>query len=294
MPLYLRMPILPRITMVCSLRRILAFRGGGNPYQRLVELNVERRAICHSLACKFHYRPPRLAPPVKSSQFAGAEIPTIVTTRLDPFISIACHFRYLGSDSVSRLGSDTSPANLNAGEDSLIPLCSPWQVSFPGIARFSGFTTKYRRNYLLWCGVITWVSVTRSSRATILSPDETFRIRIPRLFSDNRKHSKRRQCDPPYHVDNGFRVSSHPAASGQNTLVMRLLKIIEPVICAIPRYDGYMPPPEEGSLLYNQSATGCKFRSKLWIYDVDRDSLPSAGLRVLHDISPLRTVGVSG
>ncbi|KAF8870124.1 hypothetical protein BD779DRAFT_620137 [Infundibulicybe gibba] len=98
-----------------------------------------------------------------------------------------------------------------------------------------------------------------------VSPDETLRIRIPRLFSDNHRHSKRKQCDPPYHGSALARlqVSTRPEHGGQNTLVMRILKIIEPVICAIPRYDGWMPPPEEGSLLYNQSATGCKFHSKL-------------------------------
>lgn len=34
-----------------------------------------------------------------------------------------------------------------------------------------------------------------------------------------------------------------------DTLVIRLLKIVEPVSCVIPDYDGYVPKPREGELI---------------------------------------------
>jgi hypothetical protein len=30
---------------------------------------------------------------------------------------------------------------------------------------------------------------------------------------------------------------------------MRVLKLLEPVVCAIPNYDGWLSPPQEGGLV---------------------------------------------
>jgi hypothetical protein len=45
-----------------------------------------------------------------------------------------------------------------------------------------------------------------------------------------------------------FERSTLPHHKGTRTLVLRYLKIITPVKCVIPFYDGYVVQPEEGRL----------------------------------------------
>jgi hypothetical protein len=45
-----------------------------------------------------------------------------------------------------------------------------------------------------------------------------------------------------------FERSTLPEHNGTRHVVLRFLKIITPVKCVIPLYDGYIVPPEEGEL----------------------------------------------
>ena len=45
-----------------------------------------------------------------------------------------------------------------------------------------------------------------------------------------------------------FELSTLPEHAGTRTVVLRFLKIITPVKCVIPLYDGYIRPPKEGEL----------------------------------------------
>ncbi|KAF8870133.1 hypothetical protein BD779DRAFT_620275 [Infundibulicybe gibba] len=214
-------------------------------------------------------------------------------------------------------GTDASLANFDAGEDCLLPSGAPWQIPLLRIARF--LTMKSLQHYLLQCGAITQSQldacrqqftgyrpasyytlytldqpfpVSFSAHAIhlcLVTPDKIFRIKIARPFSDNRKHLDR----SPYGGSAlaQLQVSTRPEHTGRNVLVMKISKIIEPVTCTIPGYDGYVPQPEEGSLLSHRSAPGHRIRSQLWIHDLDKDLSSSAGLRALRGVSLLQTSG---
>lgn len=55
-----------------------------------------------------------------------------------------------------------------------------------------------------------------------------------------------------------FEHSTLPEHSHKPTLVLRVLKIIDPVECIIPGYDGHVPKPVEGSLVYRHGKHGLK------------------------------------
>ncbi|KAF8871898.1 hypothetical protein BD779DRAFT_1680050 [Infundibulicybe gibba] len=80
-----------------------------------------------------------------------------------------------------------------------------------------------------------------------------------------RKNSNARFYGPPYHgsVLAQLRASALPEHAGRSILITQILKIIQPVTYAVPWYDGYMPPPEEGSLFFRRSVPGPGVRSKL-------------------------------
>lgn len=51
-------------------------------------------------------------------------------------------------------------------------------------------------------------------------------------------------------------------------LVLRVLKIIHPVSCCIPGYDGYLTKPKEGKLM-----TFGLLRKQPWHYDLDTEAV---------------------
>ena len=68
--------------------------------------------------------------------------------------------------------------------------------------------------------------------------------------------------------------------------MLRFIKIITPVKCVIPLYDGYIVPPEEGMLhrRYNRKAN-VELDKLVWSVDIDkRRSLLERGLQLLWDI----------
>jgi hypothetical protein len=88
-----------------------------------------------------------------------------------------------------------------------------------------------------------------------------------------------------------FERSTLPEHEGTRTIVLRVLKIITPVKCVIPDYDGYLCCPKEGELYSRLHRVTKKFPSPLnleqqvWSVNIDKskNSLITTGLRLLWD-----------
>ncbi|KAF8875856.1 hypothetical protein BD779DRAFT_1562357 [Infundibulicybe gibba] len=229
-----------------------------------------------------------------------------------PFTASGVRFRVTPS-------KDPSLTNFEAGKDLLFPFGLPWQISFPSIVICSS-TLGHLRDYLLRCGAITQSEVDTyraqfgsylpSSYYTLHTLDQPFpisfgaysvylvivgsneihRLRLP--FSDPRMNGKPE--GRPYRglALAQLRPSTLPEHAGRDVLVMQILKIVQPVTCAVPGYDGYMPQPEEGALLHHRSIRNRHLPPQPWICDLDDGSLLSLGLRALRDVSPSRTLGL--
>ena len=77
--------------------------------------------------------------------------------------------------------------------------------------------------------------------------------------------------------------STLPEHNGTKTVVLRFLKIITPVECVIPSYDGYICCPKEGELYRRTSKGSSEIDPRIWSVNLDRvgDS-ESPSLRVLQ------------
>ena len=76
-----------------------------------------------------------------------------------------------------------------------------------------------------------------------------------------------------------FERSTLPEHEETRTVVLRFLKIITPVKCVIPLYDGYICCPKEGELYK-------KFKKdqSVWSIDIDKSKFVTIrGLRLLWD-----------
>ena len=83
-----------------------------------------------------------------------------------------------------------------------------------------------------------------------------------------------------------FERSTLPDHKGTRTVVLRFLKIITPVKCVIPRYDGYIAPPKEGELYRKFTKTGSiklTQNTPAWSANIDKSVL-LRGLQLLWDI----------
>src|ERR1700734_2418555 len=63
-----------------------------------------------------------------------------------------------------------------------------------------------------------------------------------------------------------FERSTLPDHKGTRTLVLRFLKIITPVKCVVPLYDGYIRCPKEGELHWRSS----KMDQLAWSVNIDK------------------------
>ena len=72
-----------------------------------------------------------------------------------------------------------------------------------------------------------------------------------------------------------FERSTLPEHKGTRTVVLRFLKIIAPLKCVIPLYDGFIGCPKEGDFY-------CRAH-KLWSRNID-NSYSSRGFQLLWDI----------
>jgi hypothetical protein len=76
---------------------------------------------------------------------------------------------------------------------------------------------------------------------------------------------------------------------GTRTLVLRYLKIITPVKCVIPHYDGYIVPPEEGELHRKSPKNSTDELGRLvWSVNIDkRKSSVAQSLQLLWDATDI-------
>ena len=92
------------------------------------------------------------------------------------------------------------------------------------------------------------------------------------------------------HTRNGhrsrFERSTLPEHKGTRTVVLRFLKIITPVDCVIPLYDGYLCWPKEGELLQKYILKSFpKSDIKVWSFDIDKSTVITTkrGFQLLWD-----------
>ncbi|KAF8816983.1 hypothetical protein BYT27DRAFT_7205417 [Phlegmacium glaucopus] len=79
-----------------------------------------------------------------------------------------------------------------------------------------------------------------------------------------------------------FERSTLRAHKGTRTVVLRFLKIITPVQCVMPLYDGYIARPAEGQLY--QRKPSIRSHQQVWSVDLDKQKgLVIRGLRLLWD-----------
>ena len=80
-----------------------------------------------------------------------------------------------------------------------------------------------------------------------------------------------------------------PDHKGTRNIALRILKILTPVKCVIPLYDGYIVPPKEGEL-HRRSNVKCHrgpmrvigdFDRPVWSADIDKSLM--RGLQLLWD-----------
>ena len=80
-----------------------------------------------------------------------------------------------------------------------------------------------------------------------------------------------------------FERSTLPEHEGTRTIVLRFLKIITPVKCVMPLYDGYICCPKEGELYQRTKHNTTK---TVWSVNLDKPKgLMGRSLRLLWDAS---------
>ena len=81
-----------------------------------------------------------------------------------------------------------------------------------------------------------------------------------------------------------FERSTLPEHKGTRTIVLRFLKIITPVKCVIPLYDGHIGKPKEGEL-YRRSVRKAidKMNPPVWGVNIDQKSPMMEGFQLLWD-----------
>ena len=67
-----------------------------------------------------------------------------------------------------------------------------------------------------------------------------------------------------------FERSTLPVHKGTRTVVLRFLKIIEPVKCVIPLFDGYIVQPREGERYRRSRKAIDKLNPPAWSFDIDK------------------------
>jgi hypothetical protein len=70
---------------------------------------------------------------------------------------------------------------------------------------------------------------------------------------------------------------------GTRTVVLRFLKIITPVKCVIPHYDGYIMLPEEGKLHRRYRKAIDKSNPPVWSLNIDEKGVMARALQLLWD-----------
>jgi hypothetical protein len=83
-----------------------------------------------------------------------------------------------------------------------------------------------------------------------------------------------------------FERSTLPDHNGTRTVVLRFLKILTPVKCVIPLYDGNIVQPMEGELHRRSRKAIHKSNPPAWSVNIDeRNSVMAQCLRILWDLT---------
>ena len=81
-----------------------------------------------------------------------------------------------------------------------------------------------------------------------------------------------------------FERSTLPEHVGTRTVVLRFLKILTPVKCVIPNYDGSIVPPKEGELHRKyRKRIFTRSNPPVWSIDIDKSNMLRS-LKLLWDI----------
>ena len=75
-----------------------------------------------------------------------------------------------------------------------------------------------------------------------------------------------------------FERSTLPEHRDTRTVVLRFLKVITPVKCIIPLYDGYIPCPREGEL-YQRFRPKTLQNLKVWSVNIDESKKSHSSIR---------------
>ena len=79
-----------------------------------------------------------------------------------------------------------------------------------------------------------------------------------------------------------FERSTLPEHNGTRSVVLRFLKIIRPVECVMPSYDGYIAKPKEGELHRRSRMHTVKTYPPVWSVNIDKKKV-MRGLQLLWD-----------
>ncbi|KAJ7278362.1 hypothetical protein C8J57DRAFT_1306738 [Mycena rebaudengoi] len=198
-----------------------------------------------------------------------------------------------------RTTTDKAVSSFRRGQDLLLPSGMPWQTTIPQIATqksYAGFC-----QHLLQEGMVT-EELLRRSRAifanTVFGLKHPFLVNFGKLGVALTFASSTTICEaevkpfsewgPGRHLvcpftGSGvarFERSTLPEHVGKRVLLLRILKILEPVTCTIQGYAGRVGWPKEGELLTVSFRNGSP---RPWSYDVDRDTRTGIALRNLVD-----------
>ncbi|KAG6828628.1 hypothetical protein H0H92_007220 [Tricholoma furcatifolium] len=121
-------------------------------------------------------------------------------------------------------------------------------------------------------------------RFRLLTPSDVRYMLLVDLFVDTREFQTHdvRPCPYKGRLLVRFERSTLPIHIGTNTVVLRVLKILEPITFNIPTYDVYIPLPEAGKLLLCRKYSDLLVRT--WDLDDETNHVASA-LKILPSLT---------
>ncbi|KDQ57787.1 hypothetical protein JAAARDRAFT_156790 [Jaapia argillacea MUCL 33604] len=199
-----------------------------------------------------------------------------------------------------RVTNDEDPSSFPTGHDLLFPNRTTWQILMPTVVstrcyrmladvlvrdhfidsrlldRFK-YALRMKRNsiilYSLHQEFLLDFSHYHLYPWVVLGDETMHRVVFSRFRKDHRPKTPRSIYTGRAIVR--FELAQLPRHAGR-TLVLRVLRVVEPIIPA-PGYDGYIPTPQAGELLMRRTSVP-------WSIDVDNDrSDATLGLRLLVD-----------
>ncbi|KAG6853273.1 hypothetical protein C0991_005544 [Blastosporella zonata] len=212
-----------------------------------------------------------------------------------------------------RLTADNDPTKFLEGTDLIGYDATPWSISFSTliIGRYAPIRKHLVHYNLIPQSVVTSVEKLREARAMMkTSPRELYYLEQPFMFDMETHHLNFRAITATqvrtmslrqFFVD--FREQAFLLAykgrlllrfersklldhAETNTVVLRVLKILDPIKFNIPGYDAYIPLPQAGGLLLMRKSSRVGVRS--WDLDDETDPV-SLALRILPSDSTKKT-----